>query len=163
MKLSKKLEKLMNEQISHELHAAYLYLGISVAMGAKAFHGTETWMYAQWKEEIEHSMRFLNYLGERGAAVELLPVEGVSTQYGSPAEAFKAALEHEKKITQKIHDMYDLAVSEKDYESQQMLDWFIKEQIEEEEQTQYFVDRLALAGKDNTAILLIDKEAGERK
>ena len=153
----------MNEQIKHELHAAYLYLGMAVSMEAKAFHGMDTWMRAQWKEEIEHGMRFLTYLGERGASIELLPIEEVSTQYSTPIEAFKAALEHEKKVTQKIHDMYDLAVSEKDYESQQMLDWFIKEQIEEEQQTQYFVDRLTLAGKDNAAILLIDKEAGERK
>ncbi|MDR2603525.1 MAG: ferritin [Puniceicoccales bacterium] len=161
MKLSKDLEKLIIEQIRNEFESAYIYLGMSAAMGSMSFVGIAEWMRRQAKEEIEHGMKFYDYLVSRGVKVELLPISQASTDYKTPLNAFEVALNHERKVTGLIHKMYDLAVSLKDYESQNMLNWFIMEQIEEENQTQYFVDRLKFAGDDACAILRIDREAGK--
>ncbi|MDR1890857.1 MAG: ferritin [Puniceicoccales bacterium] len=161
MKMSKDLEKLIIEQIRNELESAYIYLGMSAAMESMAFSGIAKWMRRQAKEEVEHGMKFYDYLVSRGSKVELLPIAQAATDYKSPLNAFEVALNHEKKVTGLIHKMYDLAVSLKDYESQNMLNWFVTEQIEEEGQTQHFVDRLKFAGDDACAVLRIDKEAGK--
>ncbi|MDR2776957.1 MAG: ferritin [Puniceicoccales bacterium] len=163
MKISKDLEKLMVEQIRNELESAYIYLGMAAAVGSMSFVGIAEWMRRQAKEEIEHGMKFYDYLVSRGVKVELLPIAQASTDYKSPLNAFEVALNHEKKVTGLIHKMYDLAVSLKDYESQNMLNWFVTEQIEEESQTQHFVDRLKFAGNDASAVLRIDREAGNAK
>lgn len=163
MKMSAELERLMIEQIRNEIESGYLYLGMSSAMGAKSFTGSAKWLKKQAQEEVEHGMKFYDYLTSRGSTIQLLPIGEATTDYDSPLGAFSAALAHEKKVTGMIHNMYDLAVQEKDYESQQFLDWFISEQVEEEEQTQYFVDRFTIAGNDISAILQIDTEAGARE
>jgi ferritin len=161
MKITKELEKLMIEQIRNEFESAYLYLGMSSAMGNLAFPGCEKWMREQAKEELEHAMKLYDYLHSRGTRIELLPIDRAPTGYDSPLSAFEAALAHEREITTMIHKMYDFAVAQKDYESQNELDWFIAEQIEEEQQTQYFVDRFTFVGNDRCAILQIDKEAAK--
>ena len=163
MKMSAELERLMIEQIRNEIESGYLYLGMSAAMGAKSFTGSSKWLRKQAQEEVEHGMKFYDYLTSRGSRIQLLPINEATTDYDCPLSAFSAALAHEKKVTGMIHRMYDLAVQEKDYESQQFLDWFISEQVEEEDQTQYFVDRFAIAGNDIGAILQIDAEAGARE
>lgn len=162
MSISKDLEKLMIEQIRNEIESGYIYLGMAVAMSDLSFSGCAKWMRKQAKEEVEHGMKFFDFLESRGTKIDLLPIAQASTSYKSPIEAFEAALKHEKKITASIHKMYDLAVKDKDYESQNMLNWFINEQIEEEEQTQYMLNRLKLAEKNICATLQIDKEAGAR-
>ena len=163
MKISSELEELMVEQGRNELEAAYVYFGIALAMENIGFCGIAKWMRAQTKEELEHAERFYNYLLSRGSKPELLAIPQVSTEYDSPLHAFQKAIEHEQKITLLIHKLYDKAVELKDYESQNMLNWFINEQIEEESQVQAFLDRLAIAGNDSTALLQIDHEAGKRK
>jgi ferritin len=162
MKMSNDLGKLMVKQVRNEIESAYIYLGMSSAMAVLSLPGSEKWMRAQAKEELEHAMKFYDYLHSRGATVELLSIKQASTSYDSPLSAFEFAFSHEKEVTSAIHEMYDLAVTLKDYESQNMLDWFIAEQIEEQQQTQYFVDRFKFARKDPCAILQIDREAGKR-
>jgi ferritin len=163
MKMSKDLEKLIIEQLRNEFESAYIYLGMAAAMESLSFVGIARWMRRQAKEEIEHGMKFYDYSVSRGVKVELLPIAQASTDYKSPLNAFEVALNHERKVTGLIHKIYDLAVSLKDYESQNMLNWFITEQIEEESQTQHFVDRLKFAGDDACAVLRIDREAGNMK
>lgn len=159
--MPKDLEKLMIEQLRNELGSAYIYLGMSSAMESMSFMGISKWMRRQAKEEVEHGMKFYDYLISRGSKVELLPIDQAITDYKSPLNAFEVALHHEKSITGFIHKMYDLAVLLKDYESQHMLNWFIAEQIEEESQAQHFVDRLKFAGDNACAVLRIDKEANK--
>ena len=163
MKMSTELENLMIEQGQHELEAAYVYFGIAVAMEDKGFCGIGEWMREQAKEELEHAEKFYNYLLSRGSKPRLLAIPQVSTDYETPLQAFETALEHEQKITGLIHKLYDKAVELKDYESQNMLNWFIKEQIEEEGQVQCFLDRLAIVGNHPGGLLHIDEEAGKRK
>lgn len=163
MKMSAELERLMIEQVRNEIWSGYVYLGMSSAMGARSFTGSSKWLKKQAQEEVEHGMKFYDYLTSRGATIQLLPIGEATTDYDSPLSAFSAALEHERKVTEMIHKMYDLAVEKKDYESQQFLDWFISEQVEEEEHAQYFVDRFTIAGDNISAILQIDTEAGARE
>jgi ferritin len=163
MKLPKDLEKLMIEQMRNEFESAYVYLGMSSAMARLSFSGTAKWMRSHAKEEVEHATKFYDYLLLRGSRIELSPIGQVSTDYESPLKAFETALANEKKVTATIHKIYDLAVSTKDYEAQNMLDWFIGEQVEEEDQTQYFTDRFSMAKGHVEAILHIDGEAGKKE
>ncbi|MDE6432510.1 MAG: ferritin [Opitutales bacterium] len=162
MKVSKALEKLLNEQIRNEYESAYIYLGMSVYLMSTPYTGFAQWMHLQAKEEIEHGNKILSHLGERAATVKLLPIAAPKIDYSSPLEVFKAALEHEELVTKWICNIYKQAVKDEDYTSQCFLKWFIDEQVEEEEQTRYFVERLSLAGKDSATLLFLDKEAGKR-
>ncbi len=162
MKMSKSLEELFNDQIRNEYESAYIYLGMSIYFMNTPFAGFAKWMGLQAKEEITHGDKLLAHLVERSGEIKLLPIDAQKVKYSSPLEAFQVALEHEKKVTNWIHDMYHQAVSDRDYAAQILLDWFINEQVEEEEQTQYFVDRLILAGDNNSTLLFLDKEAGQR-
>lgn len=162
MKISKALEKLLNEQIRNEYESAYIYLGMNVYLRSTPYAGLAKWMGVQAKEEITHGDKLLEYLGERSGTIELLPIAAPKVAYSSPLEAFQTALGHEQKVTNWIHNLYEQAVSDKDYASQSFLRWFVDEQVEEEEQTRHFVDRLQLAANDPSALLIIDKEAGKR-
>ncbi len=162
MKVSKALEKLFNEQIRNEYESAYIYLGMSVYLMSTPYAGLAKWMRIQAKEEISHGDKLLTHLGERANDIKLLAIAAPKVDYSSPLAAFQAALEHEEQVTSWIYGLYEQAAKDKDYTSQCFLKWFIDEQVEEEEQTRYFVDRLKLAGKDTSALLLLDKEASKR-
>lgn len=162
MKISKPLEQLLNEQIRNEYESAYIYLGISVYFMRTPYSGFARWMQIQGREELTHGNKLLEHLGDRSGEVKLLQIAAQRTTYSNPLEAFQVALEHEQRVTSWIHNLYNQAVADKDYAAQSLLDWFINEQIEEEKQTQYFVDRLRLVGDDKSALLLLDQEAGSR-
>jgi ferritin len=108
------------------------------------------WMRAQAKEETEHAMRFYDYINSRGNHVELLPISNMPTSYTSPIAAFQEALKHEQLVTSLINKMYAEAVALNDYASQIFLQWYISEQVEEEEQVQTIIDQLE-AVKDSMA------------
>lgn len=162
MKVSKALEKLFNEQIRNEYESAYIYLGMSTYLMSTPFSGFASWMGVQAKEELGHGDKLLKHLGERCGEIQLLPIAAPKTEYSDPLAVFQAALEHEEKVTSWIQGMFAQAVADNDYTSQSFLQWFLDEQVEEEEQTRYFVDRLKLAGNDATALLILDKEAKKR-
>ena len=163
MLMDQKLVDLFQEQIKNEFESAYIYLGMAAYFDASPYAGFASWMHLQFKEEMEHGMRFFNHLIERGHNIKLLPIPAAATHYDSPLTAFKAALEHEQLVTRLINEMYRVAVEINDYAAQIELQWFIKEQVEEEQQTQQIVDQLALVGDNVAAILAIDRTAGERK
>ncbi len=162
MKISNSIEQLLNEQVRNEYESAYLYLGMGVYLMSTPYVGLAKWMQLQAQEEINHGNKILEYLGDRSSKIQLLPIAAPTVEYNTPLEAFHAALEHEKKVTSWIYDIYNQAINDKDYTTQNFLNWFITEQQEEEAQTQHFVDRLQLAGDDKSALLLIDQEAAQR-
>jgi ferritin len=163
MKISKDLAQSLNRQMNREYQSAWIYLGMAAYLETTPFCGFAKWMRDQAREELTHGSKFFDYLASREAAIELQPIEAAATDFASPAEAFTAALAHEQKVTAWIHEIYDLAVREKDYGTQKFLDWFIGEQIEEEEQTRDWVDRLRLANGHPGALLSLDFAAGQRK
>ncbi len=160
--LSKKLHDAINAQINAEMWSAYLYLSMSVDAADKGQKGIANWFAIQFKEEQDHAQIFINYLVSRGCKVELKAIDSVETSWESPLAAFKATLEHEKKVTALIHNLYEIAVEDKDYASQSMLKWFIDEQVEEEENAQEIIDSLNKVGDNGLGLYMIDKDLSTR-
>ena len=153
----------MEEQIGHEFSAAYLYLSMSGAFEAANLTGFARWMRSQAAEEQVHALKLFDFLLDRGASPRLPAVEEPLHDFRSPLGTFEQALEHEKRVTGQIHDLYDLAVAEHDYPARVLLDWFVTEQVEEEKSATDIVERLRMAGEDTAALLMLDKELGERE
>lgn len=107
-------------------------------------------------------MKFFDFLLDRGEHVQLQALDQPPYAFRSPLDTFEQALEHEKGVTSHIHRLYDLSVQEKDYPTQVLLNWFVAEQVEEEKSAAEIVERLRMAGENVTALLLLDKEMGER-
>ena len=113
-------------------------------------------MRQQSEEERQHAMKFFDFLLDRGEHVELPAIDQPPQTFRSPLDAFEQALEHEKEITSRIHDLYEISVEEKDYPAQVLLNWFVTEQVEEEKSATDILERLRLAGEDSAALLLLD-------
>jgi ferritin len=161
--IGKKIEEGFNKQLNAELYAAYLYFAIGAWFEAQNLDGFAHWMKSQALEETSHAMRFYIHILNRGGKVELMAIAKPEGKWSTPLEAFQAAYEHEVKVTKMIADLVDLAQTEKDHAALRgILDWFVNEQIEEEEQTMTAVDRLKMLGSDKQALYLLDKEFGTR-
>ncbi|MGK7312259.1 MAG: ferritin [Candidatus Longimicrobiales bacterium M2_2A_002] len=156
------VKDLINEQITHEFYAAYLYLAMAAHFEDQNYEGFAQWFRMQAKEEEGHAMKLFDFLVERGARPELKQIDKPPVEFGSPVEAFRAALQHEQKVTGLINAIYEAAVEAKDYPSQVMLQWFIEEQVEEEDTTGTAVDRLEMAGDNHAALMFLDSQYGER-
>ncbi len=150
------------EQIKHELYSSYLYLSMAGSFKVANLSGFAHWMRKQSEEEREHAMKFFDFLLDRGEHVQLLGIDQPPYTFRSPLDTFEQALEHEKEITSLIHQLYDLSFQEKDYPVQVLLNWFVAEQVEEESSATEIVEKLRMAGEDSAALLLLDKEMGER-
>ena len=161
--LSKKLEDAINKQINAELWSAYLYLSMSAHFTHEGLPGVANWFTQQFHEEQEHAMKFMEYMAARGSKVELQPIEKVDTSWSTLKEAFEETLAHEKVVTGLINDLVTLAREEKDYATENMLQWFISEQVEEEESVQEILDALELIGDKGHAIYMFDKELAKRQ
>lgn len=161
--ISKKIEDALNDQINAELYSAYIYLSMSSWLDSMNLKGMSHWMSIQAKEEVEHAMKFAAYVMERGGRVLYKAVEEPETQWTSPLDVFKVAYEHEKYITRRINDLMDLAVAEKDYASQALLQWFVSEQVEEEANADEIVAKLGMIGEGKHGLLMVDRELGGRE
>jgi ferritin len=157
-----KVRQLINEQIVHELYASHLYLAVAAHFESQNYGGFAQWMRLQSEEEREHAMKLFEYLVERGEKIELGQIDEPPVDFGTPLEAFRAALGHEQKVTGLINGIYEAAVAAKDYPTQVMLQWFIEEQVEEEDVTGSAVDRLEMAGDNNAALMFLDADFGKR-
>lgn len=161
-RVDKAIQEAINEQIRAELHSAYLYLAMSAHFSEANYDGFATWMKLQAREELGHAMRLYDYVLERGGHLDLRTVEGPDGDFGSPREIFESALEHEKKITAMIHALYDLAREKKDYATEMQLQWFVTEQVEEEDSAGRAVEQIRLAGDSTSALLMLDHRFGQR-
>ncbi|MBQ2134300.1 MAG: ferritin [Fibrobacteraceae bacterium] len=161
--MNKKVYKAFNEQVQAELYSAYMYLAMSVHLEDENFKGMAHWMRLQYEEEREHAFRLMKFMQERGVKPELLQIDMPPAEYGTPLEVFSKALEHEKYVTSRIHEMYEVAMKEKDYAAMSHLLWFIDEQVEEEDQTREIVDKLMMVGDNMNGLFVIDSQLGSRK
>ena len=160
--LSKKLEDAINNQINAELWSAYLYLSMSTHFNNEGLPGFAKWFEIQFEEEQEHAKKFMNYMIAKGSKVVLQPIDKVDTTWDSVLSAFEDTLAHEKVVTALINDMVALAREEKDFATDNVLQWFVSEQVEEEESVQGIIDALRLIGNKGYAIYMLDKELGQR-
>jgi len=160
--LSAKVQKALNEQIKDELYASYLYLAMAGYFKETNLDGFAHWFDLQRQEEINHGLKIFDYVYDRGGKVELMALAKPAGSFASPLEVAQEAFDHERAVTEKINDLYELALQEKDYQTQSLLQWFISEQIEEEKSALTLVERLKMAGKDAAALLILDREMGAR-
>ncbi|OFP37190.1 ferritin [Corynebacterium sp. HMSC071B10] len=157
-----KLRDVMNNQVTDEYLAAYLYRHLANEMDALSFPGMSAWFAEQAREECDHAMKFTQHLLDRGERVELKSIEIEAPRISSPVEAFKAALEHEKKVSESIRQLTRVADEVGDLESRSLLTWFLDEQISEESSVSEIIDQLELVGTDGSGILRIDATLGAR-
>lgn len=160
--MAKTLHDGLNKQLNQELQASYLYLSMAAHFEAVNFPGFAKWMRAQSDEEREHAMKFWDFIYSTNGQVELLPLDQPPTKFSSPLDAFEKALESEQENTREIHKLYDSAQSSKDYPAQVFLNWFVEEQVEEEDMAGRIVDQLKIVGDSTSALLMMDRELGSR-
>lgn len=160
--ISNKIVDAINEQINWEFWSGYLYLSMANHFESEGRKGIANWFRIQFKEEFDHAQIFINYLNARGGKVVLAPIAEVPLSWESPLAAFTATLEHERQVTARINNLYALAEEEKDFATRQQLNWFVAEQVEEEETAQDLIDNLTLVGTDGTGIYQIDAELANR-
>jgi len=160
--LSKSMQTALNNQIQAETFSSYAYLAMSAYCAEQNYAGFANWFRVQSSEEWAHAMKFYDYILDRGGNVRLQPIDEPPFKYKSPLEVFSQALAHEKKVTGLITKLYELALKENDYPTQIFLQWFITEQVEEENTAQLIVNKLELIGDSIPGMLYLDKELGKR-
>lgn len=160
--MNEKVLKALNEQIKHEFYSAYLYLSIASYFDNIPLEGIAKWFRKQSEEEHEHAMKIYNYIIDRNIHVDLQAIEKPQTKFNSIQEIFEKALEHEKKVTHWINQIYDLAVQEKDHATHVFLHWFILEQVEEEKNAQDNLDQIKLIGDDKAALFVLDQNFAKK-
>jgi ferritin len=154
--LKQSIQDAINEQIKNELYSSYLYLAMSAHFEAEGFSGFASWTRKQAEEEVEHAMKFFDYIADRGGRIILKAIDQPPVEYGTPLEVFEMVLAHEQKVTALINSLYELALKENDYATQVMLHWFIEEQVEEESSAGAMVDQLKMAGDQKGALMQLD-------
>lgn len=160
--LSNKVQDALNAQINAEFWSAYLYLSMSNFFGAEGFPGVANWFKVQYQEELAHTEIFMNYINSRGGRVVLKPIDAVPTEWPSLLDAFVATLEHEQKVTSLINALYALAEEENDYATRDRLNWFVSEQVEEEDNVRSILDKVKMVGDNGMGRYMVDQELASR-
>ncbi len=160
--IPEKMNEAMNEQIAKEFYAEYLYLAMAVKFAEKSLGGFANWFFKQAEEEHVHAMKFVNFILERGGSVKVPAIPEPKLEAVEYIDFFKAALQHEIFVTNSINDLMDLAIKINDHASKSILQWFVDEQIEEEESVGKIVDHLELIGNSRNGIFMLDRQLGER-
>ncbi len=160
--ISEKLEKAFNDQINKELYSEYLYLSMQAYFERLNLKGFVNWMNVQVQEEHAHAMGMFNYVHERGGKVELEAIDKPQVDWNSPLHVFEEVLKHEEFVTSRINALMDVAEEVKDRAALSFLDWYLKEQVEEESNVGGVLATLKLIKDDAKALLMLDKELAAR-
>ena len=160
--LNEKMEKAFLDQINKELYSEYLYLSMKAYFKNLNLNGFVNWFDVQMQEERAHAMGMFDYVYERGGSVVLDAIEKPETSWNSPLDVFRATLAHEEFVTSRINALLDVAEETKDRAAIIFLNWYLKEQVEEEANVGGVLAQLELIGEDKTALLNLDKELGAR-
>ncbi len=161
--LQQKMIDALNKQINEEMYSAYLYLSMSSWFESIGLKGFANWMKVQFQEEMEHAMKFYNYLLAQGAEIKLLAIEQPPNKWNSPLHALEDTLKHEQHITSRINELVDLSEELKDRATYNFLQWFIDEQVEEEANVREIIDNLKLINDNTNGLFLLDRELGTRQ
>lgn len=160
--IDENLAEMLGSQVNMEWYSAYLYLDFFSYYTDKNLNGFGSWFHVQTQEERDHAMLFMQYLLNNGVKPVLRAVEAPSFSFADFREPAAAALAHERKVTASINRIYAAAYENKDFRTMQFLDWFVKEQGEEEKNTEDLVKRFDLFGKDPRGLYLLDQELAAR-
>jgi ferritin len=160
--LTAELEAAFNDQVTLELESAHQYLALSAWLEAEGLPGMAHWMRMQAGEEHEHAMRFYQFLIDRSAQVKLGAIPQPKSEFDSVIDVFRASLSAEHRVTAAINALYAAATEARDFASYPLLDWFVKEQVEEEATVQQIIDDLERTEGSGHALLMLDRELGGR-
>ena len=155
--MNEKVLKALNEQIKLEFYSSFLYLSIASYLENIPFDGFGKWFRKQANEEHEHAIKIFNYIIDRNTHVDLQAIEKPTVKFKSVEDVFALALEHEQKVTESIHRLYELAQKEKDHATAVFLMWYITEQVEEEKNANDNIDQIKRAGNDQAALYILDQ------
>ncbi len=160
--ISDAMQQSLFKQLNDEFSSAYLYLAMSAYCNHIDFNGAANWLKQQYEEEQMHATRIYNYLIEQGANVLLQAIPQPPNEFGTILEVFQASLRHEQKMTERLNNISDQALKEKDHATYNLLQWFVNEQVEEEATVSEIISKLKLVKEDGYGLLMIDNELGSR-
>ena len=161
--LNTKVSELINNQVNKEFYSAYLYLDFSNYYEEVGLQGFSNWYHVQAQEEMDHALMMMRYLQDNGEKVELLAIDKPDKTFQDNISPLKAGLEHEQYVTELIHTIYSAAYEVKDFRTMQFLDWFVKEQGEEEKNAEDLVKKMEIFGEDAKSLYMLDSELGARQ
>ena len=160
--IKEKMQEALNQQVNAELYSSYLYLSMAAYFESINLKGFANWMRVQTQEELVHAMKFYDFIIERGGKVVLSAIESPPTEWASPLAVFKHAYEHEQKVTGLINTLVDLAIAEQDQATNNFLQWFVAEQVEEEASADEVVQKIKLMGDASGGLFMLDRELAQR-
>ncbi len=160
--LSKKMQNAINGQINNEMYSAYLYMAMSAHAANEGLKGFSKWFMVQYHEEMVHAMKFYEFIQSRGGSVELQAIKQPPSSWKSAMQMFKDTYTHEQFITKCINDLVALARKENDNASEIFLQWYVTEQVEEEENDTEIIAMLKMAGESPQALMMVDAKVGAR-
>lgn len=162
MTMNDRIEKAFNEQFNAEMYSAYLYLSMNAYFHSSNLPGFANWMLVQAQEELTHAMKFYDFVIDKGGRMILTSIEGPQLKWDSPLAAFEHQLAHEKVVTALIDKLVDLAAEVNDHSAHQFLQWFVKEQVEEESNARDLVSKAEMVCDDSTGLFMLDRELAGR-
>lgn len=161
--ISKTMESALNRQVNRELYSAYLYLSMSAYFETASMKGFAKWLRLQAKEEQGHAMKIYDYVIARGGVVSLEAIEAPKGKWASAGKVFEEVYAHEQKVTGMINNLVDIAMKEKDHATFEMLQWFVKEQVEEEENASEILNQIRILGDVVGHLFWLDHQLGKRE
>lgn len=161
--ISKTMEAALNRQVNREMYSAYLYLSMSAYFETASLKGFAKWMRIQAREEQTHAMKIYDYVIARGGRASWEAIEAPKGKWTSAGKVFEEVYAHEQKVTGMINALVDLAMKEKDHATFEMLQWFVKEQVEEEEHASEILSQIRMAGDVTGHLFWLDHQLGKRE
>jgi ferritin len=159
--MDKKFVEAINTQLNFEIESAHVYLAMQNYFASKSLSGFKHWFQIQFREEMEHAQKFMDYLNDRGEKVEIRGFENPRNDFESILEILEVSLNHEKEVTRRINNLMKMAIELNDYASVSFLQWYIDEQVEEEANFSELIDKVNMIG--DKGIYMLDRELGHRE
>ncbi len=161
--ISKKMQDALNSQVNAELYSAYLYLAMETYFQSINLPGFANWMRVQSQEELSHAMKIYDFINDCGGRAKLDAIDKPTGEWKSALDVFEAVYKHEQKVTGLINKVVDLAIKENDHATNNFLQWFVTEQVEEEKNASDIVAKLKMLKGATQAVYMLDRELGQRK
>ena len=160
--ISAKMQKALNTHLNEEFYSSYFYLSMAAYFEAKNLKGFANWFRIQATEEQMHGMKFFDFILQKGGKVTLTEIGAPKVDWKSISEVFSDTLKHEQKITSLIDKLVELAMLEKDFATNNFLQWFVTEQVEEEANVEEIIQKLEMIGDNKSGLYMLDNELGAR-
>lgn len=156
------INEALNQQIQREMHSSFIYLSMSAYLTSVGLNGFAHWMRVQAEEELFHAMKVFDFIHDRDGRVKLYSVDEPEHTWSSLQEVMEYTLSHEKAMTEHINDLVDMAIQKRDHATNNFLQWFVQEQVEEEDNLRNILDKLKLVGTEGQGVFMLDQEMSTR-